>query len=50
MNDDFASREVVMSVLGAFAVQAHELFLEFVKAGFTEEQALKIVIGLTATD
>jgi hypothetical protein len=28
------------------AVQAHELFLSFIEAGFTEEQAIKLVIGL----
>ena len=39
-----------MSVLGAFAVQSHEMFLEFMRAGFTEEQAIKIIVGLTAKD
>jgi len=40
------NRHGVMSVLGAFAVQTHELFLELTGAGFNEEQAIKIVVGL----
>lgn len=28
------------------AVSMHEAFTEFVSAGFTEDQALKIVIGM----
>jgi len=28
------------------AVEAHELFLAFQEAGFTEEQAMKLVIGI----
>jgi hypothetical protein len=39
-----------MSVLGAFAVQTHELFMELVKAGFNEEQAIKVVVGLAQKD
>lgn len=47
MSDDFASsRDVIMSVLGAFAVQTHELFSELVAAGFNERQAIDIVVGL----
>lgn len=46
MYDDFASRDGVISVLSIFAIQTHELFLEFQKAGFTEEQAIAIVVGL----
>jgi hypothetical protein len=45
--DNFASNgEGVVSVLGAFAIQTHELFLELKNAGFDEEQAIKIVVGL----
>lgn len=36
-----------MSVLRAFAIQTHELFNELVDAGFNEEQAIKVVVGLT---
>lgn len=39
---------VVMSVLGAFAIQSHELFSELMKAGFNEKQAIDIVVGLAA--
>lgn len=46
MYDDFASRDGAISVLGTFAIQTHELFLEFKKAGFTDEQAIAIVVGL----
>lgn len=42
--------EVTMSVLNAFAIQSHELFTELQNAGFNEEQALKIVVGLAAKD
>lgn len=35
-----------MSVLRAFAIQTHELFRELVDAGFNEEQAIKVVVGL----
>ncbi len=38
--------EGVVSVLGAFAIQTHELFSELVKAGFNQEQAVAIVVGL----
>lgn len=44
--DDFVARDGVISVLGSFAIQSHELFLELKKAGFDEEQAIKIVVGL----
>lgn len=44
-NDDFAS-DGVISVLSSFAIQTHELFMELKKAGFDEEQAIKIVVGL----
>lgn len=40
----------VMSVLGAFAVQTHELFLELKNAGFNEEQAIKILVGLASKE
>lgn len=35
-----------MSVLRAFAIQTHELFRELMDAGFNEEQAIKVVVGL----
>jgi len=45
--DDFTSEgREVMSVLRAFAVQTHELFEELRNAGFNEEQAIKVVVGL----
>ncbi len=40
----------VLSVLGAFAVQTHELFLELQGAGFNEEQAIKILVGLASKE
>lgn len=48
MENDYAglNRHGVVSVLGAFAVQTHELFMELKNAGFSEEQAIKIVVGL----
>ena len=50
MNDDYPSMNGVMSALSVFAIQSHETFVELQKAGFTEEQALKIVIGLTSKE
>jgi hypothetical protein len=38
----------LISPLKGFAIQAHELYTEFVKAGFTEAQALYLVIGFTS--
>ena len=40
----------VLSVLGAFAVQTHELFTELQNAGFNEEQAIKILVGLASKE
>jgi hypothetical protein len=40
----------VLSVLGAFAVQTHELFTELQSAGFNEEQAIKILVGLASKE
>ena len=40
------NREGVVSVLGAFAIQTHEVFSELLRAGFNEEQAIAIVVGL----
>jgi hypothetical protein len=40
----------VLSVLGAFAVQTHELFTELQSAGFSEEQAIKILVGLASKE
>jgi hypothetical protein len=49
--DDFAPKgDVVMSALRGFAIQAHELFSELKEAGFTEKQALAIVVGLAAKE
>jgi len=39
-----------VSVLGAFAIQTHELFSELVSAGFNEEQAIAIVVGLATKE
>lgn len=50
MSDDYAQSGVTMSVLNAFAIQTHELFTELQNAGFNEEQALKIVVGLANKD
>ena len=50
MSDDFAEGGVSISVLNTFAVQTHELFTELTNAGFNEEQALKIVVGLATKD
>lgn len=47
MSDDILpSSGVIMSALGAFAIQTHELFSELVSAGFNEKQAIDIVVGL----
>lgn len=52
MEDDYSGLNVsgVMSVLGAFAVQTHELFTELQSAGFNEEQAIKILVGLASKE
>jgi hypothetical protein len=44
--NDFVPDDGVISVLSGFAIQSHELFLELKRAGFDEEQAIKIVVGL----
>jgi hypothetical protein len=44
--NDFISDDGAISVLSSFAIQTHELFLELRKAGFEEEQAIAIVVGL----
>lgn len=38
--------ESPLAELAAAAAQLHELFLSYVHAGFTENQALRIVIGV----
>ena len=52
MEDDYyaLNSNGVMSVLGAFAVQSHELFVELKSAGFNEEQAIKILVGLASKE
>jgi hypothetical protein len=50
MNDYSVSADGVISVLGSFAIQTHEVFKELVKAGFTEEQAIKICVGLATKE
>ena len=52
MEDDYSDLNGggVLSVLGAFAVQTHELFLELQGAGFNEEQAIKILVGLASKE
>lgn len=52
MDDDYSGLNTsgVMSVLGAFAIQTHELFLELKSAGFDEEQAIKILVGLASKE
>ena len=50
MDDYSASVDNVVSVLGSFAIQTHELFRELTKAGFTDEQAIKICVGLATKD
>ena len=42
--------EGVVSVLGAFAIQTHEVFSELMSAGFNEEQAIAIVVGLATKE
>jgi hypothetical protein len=37
----------VLTPLRTFAVQGHELYTELVEAGFREEQAVSILVGLT---
>lgn len=44
------NREGVVSVLGAFAIHTHELFSELVKAGFNDQQAIQIVVGLATKE
>ena len=46
MYKNFVPDDGVISVLSSFAIQSHELFLELKRAGFDEEQAIKIVVGL----
>jgi hypothetical protein len=50
MDDYSASVDSVMSVLGSFAIQTHEIFKELINAGFNEEQAIKICVGLATKD
>jgi hypothetical protein len=50
MDDYSASVDGVVSVLGSFAIQTHEVLKELVKAGFKEEQAIKICVGLATKD
>ena len=50
MDDYSASVDGVVSALGSFAIQTHEVFKELVKAGFNEEQAIKICVGLATKD
>jgi hypothetical protein len=51
MKDDFAMQSRgVLSVLSAFAIQSHELFMELENAGFNEEQAIKIIVGLASKE
>ena len=35
-----------ITVLGEAAAQLHELFRSYVEAGFTEDQALKLIIAI----
>jgi hypothetical protein len=49
-NDFTSNGDGVISVLGVFAVQSHELFMELQRAGFDEEQAIKIVVGLASKE
>jgi len=44
------NRDGVVSMLGAFAIQTHELYSELVNAGFNEQQAISIVVGLANKD
>jgi len=49
--DNFAPKvDVAISPLRGFAIQTHELFSELKRAGFTEKQALAIVVGLIAKE
>ena len=41
---------VGFSALATSAIAMHEVFLGFVAAGFTEDQALKIITGLLKSD
>ena len=41
---------VGFSALATSAIAMHEVFLGFVAAGFTEDQALKIITGLIRSD
>jgi hypothetical protein len=40
------NNEDPLTVMNQGAVAVHELFTAYMEAGFTEDQALKIVIGL----
>jgi hypothetical protein len=49
--DNFASHgDIVVSKLQSFAIHTHELFTELVKAGFNEEQAIAITVGLATKE
>lgn len=41
-----AQPEPFLTDLAAAAAQAHEMFLAFQEAGFTEEQAMRLVIAV----
>jgi hypothetical protein len=47
MDDYSASVDSVVSPLGVYSNHLHEMFVEFIKAGFSEEQAVKICVALT---
>jgi hypothetical protein len=38
-----------MSELAVSAISAHEMYIEYVKAGFSAEQSLQLVIAILAT-
>lgn len=39
-----------LTPLEVLAAQCHEMYVEFVKAGFTEDEAIALVVGLVTTN
>jgi len=47
MDDQGAGVPVGLSPLGQWAAQAHEMFQSLVEAGFKDDEALTILVGMT---
>jgi hypothetical protein len=47
MDDQGAGVPLVLSPLGQWAAQAHEMYQSLVEAGFEDDAALAILVGMT---